>query len=364
MAEDAKENLAHRRLAALELADRLGNVAEACRRSGIDRTSFYEWKRRFDLHGLKGLEDRPTVAKSHPMTTPREVVARIEELALAHPAYGCNRIEAMLVAEGQRVSAITIQKILNDKGLGSRDERWLSLERQNAEHMIDLTPEQVAFLEKLNPCFRERHVESGGPGELLVQGVLMVNLKGLGRVYLHAVVDTFSSYAFGSLDRSNQPEGTAAMLHNSVLPFLEGLDLTVDAILTDRAWAFWGTERHPYRRYLARNDIEHKTTAESSNTNGFMERFTRTLSDEFLQPRRRSQGDQNLEAMQDDLDTWLHHYNHERPHLGYRNQGRAPWEAIELQSACHPQEGVERRSRPNNVPRDVTCSTPAAGRFR
>ena len=31
------------------------------------------------------------------MTTPPEVVARIEELALMHPAYGCNRLEALLV---------------------------------------------------------------------------------------------------------------------------------------------------------------------------------------------------------------------------------------------------------------------------
>ena len=31
----------------LELAERLGNVSEACRRGGIDRTSFYEWKQRF-----------------------------------------------------------------------------------------------------------------------------------------------------------------------------------------------------------------------------------------------------------------------------------------------------------------------------
>jgi hypothetical protein len=43
----------------------------------------------------------------------------------------------------------------------------LALERQNAERAIELTAEQVAFLEKLNPCFRERHVESGKPGELL-----------------------------------------------------------------------------------------------------------------------------------------------------------------------------------------------------
>ena len=32
----------------------------------------------------------------------------------------------------------------------------------------------------------------------------------------------------------------------------------------------------------------------------------------------------SVEALQTDLDAWLHHYNHERPHLGYRNQGRRP----------------------------------------
>ena len=157
-AKDTNEKLAHRRLTVLELAERLGNVTEACRRGGIDRTSFYDWKRRLQAHGLDGLKDLPPIAKSHPMTTPPAVVARIEELALLHPAYGCNRIEALLALEGKRVSAITIQKILNDKGLGTRHERWLALERENADQVIELTPERVAFLEKLNPCFRERHV--------------------------------------------------------------------------------------------------------------------------------------------------------------------------------------------------------------
>jgi hypothetical protein len=34
--------------------------------------------------------------------------------------------------------------------------------------------------------------------------------------------------------------------------------------------------------------------------------------------------------MQGDLDEWLTHYNTERPHLGYRNQGRRPLETIKL----------------------------------
>jgi hypothetical protein len=43
------------------------------------------WKRRFQLQDLDGLKDLPPVAKSHPMTTPAEVVERIAELALRHP---------------------------------------------------------------------------------------------------------------------------------------------------------------------------------------------------------------------------------------------------------------------------------------
>jgi transposase InsO family protein len=330
-AKDASEKLAHRRLTVLELAERLGNVAEACRRGGIDRTSFYDWKRRFQLEGLDGLKDLPPIAKNHPMTTPPEVVARIETLALLHPAYGCNRLEALLALEGRRLSAITIQKILNDKGLGTRHERWLSLERQNAERVIELSPEQAAFLEKLNPCFKERHVESERPGQLLSADTFMVGtLKGIGRVYLHAVVDTFGSYAFGFLHVSKQPEAAVAVLHNDVLPFYQKLDLQVQTILTDNGREFCGTERHPYELYLALNDIEHrKTRVGSPRTNGFVERFNGTVLEEFFRPTMRRQLYESVAALQADLDAWLHHYNHERPHLGYRNQGRRPWETVE-----------------------------------
>jgi len=230
----------------LELAKELGNVAEACRQRGLDRTSFYEWKRRFQTQGFEGLKDLPPIHKSHPQTTPPEVVERIEALALEHPAYGCTRLEAMLALEGVRVSAITIQKHLNDNGLGTRIDRWLALEQQNAGKAIAITAEQAAFLEKLNPCFRERHVESAAPGELLSADTFFVgSLKGVGKVCLHAVVDTFGSYAFGFLHVSKQPEAAVAVLHNDVLPFCRNLDLPVGAILTDNGREFCGAERHP-----------------------------------------------------------------------------------------------------------------------
>ena len=55
--KDPALKLAHKRLTVLQLADSLGNVSEACRRGGLDRTSFYEYKRRFQTHGMEGLKE-------------------------------------------------------------------------------------------------------------------------------------------------------------------------------------------------------------------------------------------------------------------------------------------------------------------
>ncbi|MCX8013577.1 MAG: helix-turn-helix domain-containing protein, partial [Rectinema sp.] len=79
---EASEKVAKQRLSVLELAERLGNVTEACRRRGMDRTSFYEWKRRFQTHGLEGLKDLPPIHKNHPQAVKPEVEARIIALAL------------------------------------------------------------------------------------------------------------------------------------------------------------------------------------------------------------------------------------------------------------------------------------------
>ena len=255
---------------------------------------------------------------------------RIKARALAHPAEGCNRHEAMLALAEVHVSSVTIQKILSENGLGTKVERWLALERQNAEKSIDVTAEQAAFLEKLNPCFRERHVESTSPGELLSADTFFVgNLKGVGKVYLHAVVDTFGSYAFGFLHVSKQPEAAVAVLHNDVLPFYRDLDLPVKAVLTDNGREFCGTERHPYELYLDLNGVEHRRTkVRTPKTNGFVERFNGTVLDEFFRVKMRETFYDSVDALQADLDAWLIHYNTERPHLGYRNMGRRPIETI------------------------------------
>ncbi len=153
----------------------------------------------------------------------------------------------------------------------------------------------------------------------------------MGKVYLHAVVDTFGSGAFGLLHTGKQPEEAAAVLHNEVLPFYRHHGLPMKSVLTDNGREYCGTDAHPYEVYLALNDIEHRRTkVRHPQTNGFVERLNRSLLDEFLCVTFRQTFYESLEPLQMDLDEWLAHYNTERPHLGYRNMGRTPMETIEL----------------------------------
>jgi hypothetical protein len=50
----AEEKVAQHRLSILELAKALDNVSEACRQCSMTRTQFYEYKRRFQTHGVEG----------------------------------------------------------------------------------------------------------------------------------------------------------------------------------------------------------------------------------------------------------------------------------------------------------------------
>jgi len=327
---DATEKVARQRLSVLELAKMLGSVSEVCRRRGMTRTMFYEWKRRFQTHGLASLKDLPPIHKTHPMATSPEVVEKVLALCQEQPGWGCKKLSDMLRLQGVSVSSPTIQNILIKHGLGSKYERLLRLEEKAASEPVELTAEQVALIEKINPCFRERHVESSRPGELVAQDTFFVgHLKGVGKVYMQAVVDTYGSYAFGFLHTGKLPECAAAVLHNDVLPFYQEKGIPVGAILTDNGREYCGTEAHPYELYLALNEIEHrKTRVRRPQTNGFVERFNRTALDEFFRKAFREKLYESVEALQADLDTWLHHYNYERPHRGYRNMGKRPADTV------------------------------------
>lgn len=319
------------RLGVIRLSEELGSVTEACSRTGMNRSSFYEWKRRYRKHGIEGLMDLPPVHKSHPQKTPQHVVEEIVSESLRHPHWGCARLSEWLGLRGKYVSPPTVQNILTKNGLGLRRERLIRLEEKHLAEGYPLSPLQAAWIEKANPCFRERFQESSSPGEILAHDVFFcAMLRGTGRVYLQAVVDTFCSYAFGLLHVDAPSSCAAATLHNEVLGFYGERGVRVSPVLVDGGrWYRWGGSRgfEGYFAMEAAPDGMH--SAGGHRENGFLQRFKRTALEGFFRSYMRKNSALSLREIRDEFDAWLCRYNTARPHSGYRNLGKAPLSAIE-----------------------------------
>ncbi len=55
-----------RKLLVLNYARECGNAAKACREFNVPNTSFYEWKKAYELNGRAGLVRKKPIPKSHP----------------------------------------------------------------------------------------------------------------------------------------------------------------------------------------------------------------------------------------------------------------------------------------------------------
>lgn len=111
------------RLAALQLAAQTGNVSEACRLSGVDRTSFYRWRKRYAAMGEMGLANRSRAHYSHPGTLPKDTEIRVLTQSMKRPWWSCQKLSQHLGLEGHAVSPNSVQAILRKHGLASKSLR-------------------------------------------------------------------------------------------------------------------------------------------------------------------------------------------------------------------------------------------------
>ena len=309
----------------LELAEQLGNVSQACLAQGVTRTQYYRWKKRYVPGGTAWPARRPPIANSHPNAVDEQSVDRIRRISLAHPAAGCDRVSQILAAEGTRLSGVTVQKYLDRFGLGTREKRAHALEAMETAGELNLDETQQSFVRGFNPAFGETTLVSSMPGALVLQDTCSLGrVDGIGRLYLHSVIDAYTQQAFALVDRVKSAEAAVTLLHEQVLPFHEDRDAQVDEVATSQSTEFCGELTHPYELFLMLNGISHRCLAARS---GQSRRFVMLVRRHFLQRFARAGRECPFSVLTAEFADWLERYNATGSfHVGYPNQGRAPRE--------------------------------------
>jgi transposase InsO family protein len=256
------------------------------------------------------------------VATPPEVERLVLGIAISAATWGCRRIAAYLARTWQlRVAPSTVQRLLRRVGLATRRARLTVLEQQAARTAGLLTDRTRRTLWRARHG-RTRHVEATEPGALVCLDTFYIgNLKGVGKVWQITACDAATSYGLAGLLPTHDAAAAATFLREVVVPHFQRAGWPVRRVLTDGGPEFKGAFD------VACHDLglrHTRTKPRHAWTNGFVERLQGTILQELWRVVFRRRYFTSRVALQRTLDGFMHYYNTERPHQGYRVRGRTP----------------------------------------
>lgn len=289
-------------------------LRRAAERFQVSPTTAARWAARYRDQGAAGMADRSSRPHTSPHRTPVRTERRIVRLRVA------KRLGPARIAWRLGLNPATVHAVLArygcpplahlDRGSGRRVRRY---ERSRPGELVHVDVKKLGNIPdgggwRVLGKARGKHNHQAHRGPA---GRTRYHNPVLGYGYLHTALDDHSRLAYTEI-LADERKNTAAAFLARAHAWYATAGITIERVLSDNGScyrsALWAatcaqlgiTAKHtrPYR----------------PQTNGKVERFHRTLADEWAYARPYTSETERRAA----LDPWLHTYNHHRGHTALK----------------------------------------------
>lgn len=274
-------------------------IEATAERFQVDAKTVRKWRDRFLGEGMGGLRDRSSCPHRSPNRTREAVCGRVIRLRRER-RWGADRI-------GHEVglATSTVQRILNGAGVGrlDRGDRATAtgpVHRYERDRPGELIHVDIKKLAAIPP---------GGGWRTRGRGYLDEGSKArmVGYRYLHTAVDDRTRIVYSEILNDEQAL-TAAGFWIRAVAWFDSVGITCERVITDNGSCYRSGLWH--RACQATGTQVKKTRPRRPQTNGKVERFHRTLLEEWAYIRPWTSEDQRTAG----YHQFIHFYNHHRPH--------------------------------------------------
>lgn len=292
------------------------SLRRAAERFQVSVPTAKRWSDRYRTGGAASMVDRSSRPRHIPRATRAPLVRKIKHLR-TH-----KRLGPAMIAGRLGMHASTVHRVLTREGmprLAHTDRSTGAVLRYERDRPGELVHVDIKKLGKIpdggswRTHGRGKHADRNRAAAATRRSASGGPLVGYG--YVHTALDDHSRLAYSEILPDERQE-TATAFWARANEYFARDGITVQRMLTDNGSRY---RSRTWRDALAAEGIWHKRTRPyRPQTNGKVERFNRTLPDEwaYAQPYRSEQ------EQRDAYPAWLHAYNHHRGHTALA--GRPP----------------------------------------
>ena len=278
------------------------SLRRAAERFQVAPTTAQRWAVRYCELGEAGMTDRSSRPHHSPNRTPTRTERRIIKVRVLR-RWGPARIAYLL-----GLNPATVHRVLTRFGLA----RLAHLDRATGQ--VIRRYEHAAPGDLVHVDIKKLgNIPDGGGHRALGRQAGRKNRAKAGMSFLHNAVDDHSRLAYSEILPDERKE-TAAGFWQRAHAYFAAAGIPVQRVLTDNGACYTS---HLWRDTLAAAGITHKRTRPyRPQTNGKVERFNRTLLDEWAYAKAYRTEAERRQA----YPQWLHTYNHHRGHTALKGQ--------------------------------------------